>query len=187
MKELILASGSPRRKELLALCGRPFTVDAADIDETLKLHLGLEGAMKDLAYRKAYAVYTEHPDALILGADTIVVLDGNILGKPKNREDAMGMITALQGHTHKVMTAFCLLSGETEYREVCMAFVHFVPMTPAEVKKYVDTGEGMDKAGAYAIQGIGGRYIDRIEGDFYTIMGLPLAAVYRKLNEVYHD
>ena len=166
MKKFILASKSPRRKELLEKCGISFTCDPADINETVDLSLAKTEAIRLLAYRKAEEVFKRHREDIVIGSDTIVTIDDMILGKPKNREDAAGMLERLQGRTHMVITGLCILSDQRCYSDVSVAKVTFAKMDRKEIEKYVATGECDDKAGAYGIQGIGGRYVKRSEGDY---------------------
>ena len=178
---IILASQSPRRRELLEKCGVSFTCDPADIDETMDLSNHLNTEIQNLAYRKAEEVLKRHPEALVIGSDTIVVLNGEVLGKPKDEADATRMLKELQGNTHEVVTGLCFLSQKRKYTDVSISKVTFAPMSDEEIGEYISTGECMDKAGAYGIQGFGGKYIQKIEGDYYTIMGLPLNLVYEEL------
>ena len=184
MKKLILASKSPRRKELLEKCGIPFSVDAAEIDETLNPALPLSEAIMDLSVRKASAVLKRHPDAVVLGSDTIVVADGEILGKPKDREDAKRMLGELSDRTHQVITGFAFVSSEKVFRDVSVSDVTFSRLSEQEIEAYVSSGEADDKAGAYGIQGLAGKFITGISGDFYAIMGLPLSMVYQELKNI---
>jgi septum formation protein len=178
---VVLASQSPRRKELLEKCGVSSICDPADIDETMDLGRPLTEEIQNLAYRKAAEVLKRHPDDLIIGSDTIVVLNRKVLGKPQNMADAEKMLGELQGRTHEVMTGLCFLSEKRKYTDVSVSKVTFAPMSKEEIHAYASTGECLDKAGAYGIQGFGGRYISGIEGDYYTIMGLPLNLVYEEL------
>lgn len=184
MKKLILASQSPRRKELLEKCGIAFTCIPADIDETLNEENPLEEEIQNLSYRKAQAILEIHKDALILGSDTIVTIDGKILGKPKDDQEAFTMLQALQGRTHHVLTGLCLLSNKKKYTDFSVSAVTFAPMTSQEIQEYIATGECKDKAGSYGIQGFGGKYISKIDGDYYAIMGLPLHKVYEALKDI---
>ena len=187
MKPLILASQSPRRKELLEKCGHPFTVEAADLDETLNPDVTLEEAVKDLSYRKAKAVLALHPEAVVIGSDTIVVKDGRILGKPKDREEAREMLEALSGASHQVIIGLCILSTERQYRDVSVSDVTFSKLTEEEITDYLESGEADDKAGAYGIQGKAGNFITGIRGDYYAIMGLPVSMIYQELkNLIYY-
>ncbi len=185
MKQLILASQSPRRKELLEKCQVPFLVEAADIDETMNPALDLEEAIQDLSFRKASAVLKNHPDSVVLGSDTIVVIDRTVLGKPKDRPDAERMLRMLSGRTHQVITGFCLLSAKREYRNVSVSDVTFAVLSDEEISAYLASGEADDKAGAYGIQGMAGNYITQIRGDYYAIMGLPVSMIYAELKNLF--
>ena len=184
MKTMILASQSPRRKELLEKCGFPFITEPADIDETLDTTLSLQDAIQDLARRKAEHIFQNHKDAIVIGSDTIVTIDGEVLGKPKNDSDAFAMLKKLQGRSHDVITGIAILTSEETWTDVSVSHVTFDKMDDAEIRKYIATGECHDKAGAYAIQGYGGRYITHIDGDYYTIMGLPLNKAYAQLTKI---
>jgi septum formation protein len=177
---LILASRSPRRAELLRAAGIEFTVRTADIDETPREGESPEDYVVRLAHEKALAVRCG-ADEIILGADTTVVLYGQILGKPNDAEDAVRMLTSLEGRRHEVMTGICILRGEESFVDIATTAVWFGDMTPQEVADYVASEEPMDKAGAYAIQGLASRYIERIDGSYSNVVGLPLALVYRIL------
>lgn len=175
---IILASNSPRRRELLAQMGVDFSIDVPDIDE----HDAStpQDTVRALALQKARAVAARHAGerAVILSADT-VVFAGEILGKPRDREDARRMLTLLQGRWHEVYTGVCALhvpDGRHEVR-VERTRVLFVPMTGEQIDRYIDTGEPMDKAGAYAIQGRAGMFVERIEGSSSNVVGLPMATV----------
>ena len=183
MKELILASQSPRRRELLAKCTERFTVEAADIEETMDPQKPLPEEIQKLAKAKAAAVFAKHPEALVLGSDTIVVLDGEVLGKPRDTEDAVRMLKELSGRTHQVLTGVCLLGPGFCKTDVSVSHVTFAPMSEDEIRAYAETGDPLDKAGAYGIQGIAARYITGIEGDYYAIMGLPVHLVYELLKQ----
>ena len=175
---VILASASPRRREILTLAGVPFEVCAA-ADEDAPSGLSPEDRVKALARSKATQVAAKFPNKLVLGADTMVVLDGQMLGKPKSEAQAVDMLMRLQGREHQVMTGVWVIrtNGEGEIVKeegfTDIAHVKFFPMTEREAHDYVKTGECMDKAGAYAIQGYGMRNVEAIRGDFYTVMGLP--------------
>lgn len=184
MKQLILASKSPRRKELLEKCGVPFEIDAAEIDETLKSDCSLTDAIMDLSVRKAAAVLKRHPDAVILGSDTIVVIDNRVLGKPHDREEARRMLEELSGRTHQVITGLALVSSKKTHTDVSVSHVSFAQLSETEIFEYLFSGEADDKAGAYGIQGLAGRFITKIDGDFYAIMGLPLSMVYQELKNI---
>ncbi len=186
-KPLILASASPRRREILALAGVPFEVCPAT-DESAPLDLSPEERVQALARCKAKQVASAYPNRVVLGADTMVVLDEKMLGKPSTSEVAVEMLMSLQGREHHVMTGVSLLRADAdgnivkEFSFTDVASVKFYPMTRQEVEAYVATGEPMDKAGAYGIQGKGMRYVEGICGDFYTVMGLPAGRLLRFLN-----
>ncbi|NCB33055.1 MAG: septum formation inhibitor Maf [Erysipelotrichia bacterium] len=184
MKTLILASQSPRRRELLEKCGIPFEVCPADIDETINEKGYLPDEIRMLAERKARSVLEKNPTAAVIGSDTIVVIDNEILGKPKDKKDAVRMLKRLSGHTHQVITGICIMSSMREYSNVSISEVTFADLDDQEIEKYADTEEPMDKAGAYAVQGIASRYITRIHGDYYSIMGLPVSMVYEELKKL---
>lgn len=182
MQKVILASASPRRREILELAGVPFEVFPADGEKAPDGLPPREYALA-LAKSKAQAVAARFPDRVVLGADTVVVRDGTVLGKPKDENDAVEMLLSLQGRTHTVITAVFVCAPWHRDGFADETTVQFYPMTRAEAQAYVATGEPMDKAGSYAIQGYGMRFVKRIEGDFYTVMGLPGAATRRFLDE----
>lgn len=171
---IILASGSPRRAEMLRALGLLFDIEPAAVDE--RHHRG--EAPVDYARRvaadKAVANAAHHPDAFIIGADTVVVVESHVLGKPKDTGDARRMLRLLRDRTHEVITAVALRSGGRTEIEHCATKVTFRPMTASEVDWYVDTGEPMDKAGAYGIQGAASLFIDRIEGSWANVVGMPI-------------
>ncbi len=183
---LILASQSPRRKELLELAELNFITHSADVDETLDLNCDLKEELKKLALKKARASEAYHPGCIVLGADTTVILDNQILGKPKDAEDARRMLKDLSGRRHEVMTSCALCCGNHEMTWVNTALVEFYELDDAMIDWYIATREPLDKAGAYGIQGKGALLIKGIEGDFYTVMGLPIADTVRKL-EVFEE
>jgi septum formation protein len=189
---LVLASASPRRQELLRTAGIAFTVHPADIDETPLRDESPRDCAERLAREKALAVFQSHPQDYVLGADTIVVIEKQILGKPRDASDAMRMLRLLAGRTHAVITGVCVVgpvgSGQGSVGSKINAaseitLVTFCDLSEEEIRNYVATGETMDKAGAYAIQGIASRWIPRIEGDYSNVVGLPVALVYRMLRE----
>ncbi|SJZ36388.1 Maf family protein [Anaerorhabdus furcosa] len=182
---LILASQSPRRKELMEVIGLPFTIEVADIDETMDLNGDLVEEIKHLAYRKAKVIADKHDDTVVVGADTIVVYNNKVLGKPKNEEDAFAMLKLLSGNTHKVLTGVCIMDHEKVNKYCSISEVTFNNLSDEEIKKYIATKEPMDKAGAYGIQGFGGCFVSEIKGDYYTIMGLPLSLVYQELMKIF--
>jgi septum formation protein len=189
---LVLASASPRRQELLRNARIAFTVQPADINETPISGEDPRECAERLAREKALFVSRDHPETWVLGADTIVVVDGNILGKPRDAEDAVRMLRMLSGRTHAVVTGVCLV-GPAASRQLPAAsnvnttsettLVTMCGISDDEIREYVAGGEPMDKAGAYAIQGVASRWIPRIEGDYSSVVGLPVALVYRMLRE----
>jgi septum formation protein len=170
---LVLASRSPRRHQLLEMLGIPHHVMAADVQEIPLPRETPAAYAKRLARDKARAV----PGALVLGADTIVVLEDALLEKPIDTEDAVRILMHLQGKRHEVTTAICLIADGTTHEAADTTAVYFRPVTEAQVRAYVATGEPMDKAGAYGIQGYGAALVERIEGDFFSVMGLPVRLV----------
>jgi septum formation protein len=182
---LILASASPRRQELLRHAGIAFVVDPADIDETPLPEESPQSCAQRLAREKALAVHKRHCQDFVLGADTIVVIDGEILNKPLGAEDAARMLRMLSGRTHQVITGICIVSSGFEKTASEITRVTMCELSGDEICNYIATGEPMDKAGAYAIQGLASRWIPRIEGDYCNVVGLPVAMVYRILRELH--
>jgi len=183
MRVLILASASPRRSELLRNAGIGFEVYPAHIhEEPLTGEAPIDYAQR-LARDKATTVLARHPDAMVLGADTVVVVDAHLLEKPANAEDAVRMLRLLSGRTHQVITGVSLLADNFERTEAEVTQVAFVRMLEHEIAEYVASGEPMDKAGAYGIQGLASRWVERIDGDYFNVVGLPVRRVYRMLNE----
>lgn len=179
----ILASQSPRRKDLLKLLDIDFTIKASDICEDLKEGLTNEELVMDLAFQKAEAILENNTDSVVLGFDTLVILDGKPLGKPVDRKDGYNMLESLSGKKHRVLTGCAILSSSTKDVFFDYADVYFNQMSELEINEYLDTDEPFDKAGAYGIQGFGSRYINRIEGDYYSVMGVPLQKLYNKLRD----
>jgi septum formation protein len=181
---IILASASPRRRELLGQIGVDFTVITADIDETPQAGEEHIAYTLRLAEAKARAVLVQHPDAIVIGADTTVVVDGELLGKPRNAEDAARMLRLLSGRAHQVTTGIAVLTSDATHVAAETTDVYFSPMTDADITTYVATGDPMDKAGAYGIQGRAAEWIPRIEGDYNNVVGLPLARLASLLKRV---
>lgn len=178
--KLVLASRSPRRAELLAAAGIEFTVRAADIDETPRDGEEPRAYVLRLAEEKARAVEAGG-DETVLAADTTVVLGNEIMGKPADAADAARMLRALAGRRHEVITAICLRRGDRVVPDIASTSVWFTPLSEAEIADYVASGEPMDKAGAYGIQGLASKFIERIEGSYTNVVGLPVSLVYRCL------
>lgn len=187
---LVLASASPRRQEILRNAGIAFAVHPTDIPETPKPGEEARTFAERMAREKALAVFQQRPHDTVLGADTVVVVEGQILGKPSDRTDAARMLRLLSGRSHIVITGVCLLGSEkqkpgTGFQHVQSetTLVTMEALSDADIRSYVATDEPMDKAGAYAIQGIASRWISRIEGDYFNVVGLPMALVWRMLNQ----
>ena len=183
MKELILASGSPRRKELLSLYTTEFAVCVSDFDESAVTADTPAHLVEQLARGKCLAVAKEHPGAVVLGCDTVVDVNGEVFGKPHDVEDAKRMLRALSGMTHKVHTGVCVSDGTRTESFVDTCEVSFFPLSEEEIDRYTATEEPYDKAGAYAIQGRAALWLDAIRGDYYTIMGLPVSRTVRLLEQ----
>jgi septum formation protein len=181
---VVLASQSPRRRELLALVGIAHEVRPADVDETP--HPGERPAphAERLARTKASTIARVDRDALVIAADTIVVIDGDILGKPRDAGDAAAMLARLAGREHAVFTAVAVARGDRVASSVAQVTVQFRSLTHDEIAAYVATGEPMDKAGAYGIQGFGATIVERVDGDYFAVMGLPLVTTVRLAREL---
>jgi septum formation protein len=183
---VVLASASPRRHELLGMIGIAHEVDPADIDESVRAGESDTDYALRLATEKGVAVAARHPDALVIAADTVVVVDGRIFGKPVDGADACRMLRVLSGRTHVVHTAVAVVrdAGRRVESEVESTRVTFRALDDGEVAAYVATGEPMDKAGAYGIQGYGATIVERVEGDYFTVMGLALRQLVSLLERV---
>jgi septum formation protein len=182
----ILASGSPRRKQLLNQIGLEFTVIPSDVDEDFTLDLPPEAFTEHWAREKAKSVAKIHPDSLIVGADTIVVLDGNILGKPKDKKDSFNMLQSLSGKTHEVITGVSFISLEQELDHTFneRTFVSFNTLSDMDINSYIDIYNPLDKAGSYGIQDWFSVHIHRVEGCYYNVMGLPISSFYSYFKSV---
>ena len=178
---LILASQSPRRRELLQQVGLTFTVQPAHIDETRHPNEPPASYVQRLALEKAQAIHTLNPTATVLGADTTVVLNGEVLNKPANIAEAEQMLRALSNRTHQVHTGIAVVAPNHQRTHIETTNVTFAEIPEQELAHYLATGDSLDKAGAYGIQGYAARWIPRIEGDFFNVMGLPIAATIRLL------
>jgi septum formation protein len=171
---VILASASPRRRELLALVGIPHVVVPANIDESYRDGEEAAEHAERLAREKATAIVSKNPDAIVIAADTIVLIEGLVLGKPRDEADAERMLAMLSGQTHVVLTAVAVARGERMRSGVESVRVTFRPLTRARIRAYIATREPMDKAGSYGIQGYGATLVERIDGDYFAVMGLAL-------------
>ena len=175
---LVLASKSPRRQQILRDAGIPFVVRPAGVLETRRASESAVDYVRRLAEEKALAV-SLHPGEIVLGADTTVVIDEHVLEKPVDAADAMRMLRLLSGRTHEVITGICLRTAARKIVDVARTHVRLVALAPDEIEAYVASGEPADKAGGYAIQGLASKFIDRIEGDYFNVVGLPVSTVYR--------
>ncbi len=180
----ILASKSPRRKELLSLLDIDFKILSADIDETINPSLSVSDEVARLSYQKALAVTQLAPDdAVIISADTVVELDGRVMGKPKSQDDAFYMLKSLSGKSHNVLTAVTVLKGKKHLTKTVTTSVTFRNVTDDEILSYIKTGEPMDKAGAYGIQGRASKFVKKIDGDYFNVVGLPVCELCTMLKQ----
>ena len=185
MKRIILASASPRRKELLEKIGLKFEVESSDFVEELRSGLSSDELARALSLEKARVVASRHRNAVVIAADTFIVFRGKILGKPGTEAESRKMLTRLSGKPHSVITGFTILdtdSGKVLTKSV-ETIVHVKNLTREEIESYIKSGEPLDKAGAYAIQGLGSVIVERIEGDYFNVIGLPLSALAEGLKE----
>jgi septum formation protein len=191
LPRLILASGSPRRAEILTAVGWQFTKQVADVDESVKPDETPENYVQRLAREKAVAVAALHENALVLGADTTVVINDEIIGKPTDLNDARAMLKKLSGNRHEVLTGVALVKVSGQEFETRVAFertrVKFAAMNDAEIEFLVEKGEPLDKAGAYAVQAQAALFIEGIEGDYWNVVGLPVHLVYELMRKVDAD
>lgn len=181
MKQIILASGSPRRKELMKHLNLTYQIDIPQSEEVIDNSLPLKKRIEKLAYDKAHEIYLKNKDAIVIGADTVLEFEGDVLGKPHTKENAFKMLKRLQNKTHSVLTSVCIMSKDKTITFTSTSEVTFHPMSDDEITYYVNTLEPLDKAGAYTIQDKGAIYIKSIKGDFYAVMGLPISKVYQVL------
>ena len=179
MSRLILASRSPRRKELMQKFAAEFSCEPAVGEEIIPAGTPVTDTARVLSAQKAKEVYDRHKgeDVTVIGSDTVVVCDGKIYGKPKDEEDAKRMLRELSGKTHQVLTGVTILSGDFEESFTSATDVTFFPLSDAQIDAYVATGEPMDKAGAYGIQGLGALLVKKINGDYYTVVGFPVGEI----------
>ena len=183
MKKFIVASNSPRRRELLSLAGYRFEVIPSDADETLESGIDAGEAVKELSKRKALFVSKMNKGAVVLGCDTVVALGGKILGKPKNESEAFSMLKSLSGREHEVFTGVYITDGEKSEGFLSCTKVEFYPLSDETIRSYIATKEPMDKAGSYGIQGLGSVLVKKINGDYFTVMGLPVNECARVLSK----
>ena len=181
---IILASASPRRKEILEQAGVEFVVIPSAYDESTLEVTTIDEYSKKLSYYKAMDIYSKYPNDTIIASDTIVVINDKILGKPKDEQDAFEMLSLLSGNKHSVITSVCIMHQGKIDNFVSKNHVSFYKMSEKDINEYIATKEPMDKAGAYAIQGKAAKYIRSINGDYYTIVGLPIAKVIKSLKKL---
>ncbi|MFB6467985.1 Maf family protein [Cytobacillus sp. Hz8] len=181
MQTLILASSSPRRKELLENLQISFRVSSSDVDESYDPHLKPQEVVMELASRKAGHVAKQNPEAYVIGSDTVVVIDEEILGKPKDRDEAFQMLSRLSGNTHSVYTGVAIAKENEIHQFFEKTDVVFWELTDDEIDSYLNTGEPFDKAGAYGIQGFGSILVKGIVGDYFSVVGLPISRTVREL------
>lgn len=182
--KIILASASPRRQEILTQANILYELIPSRVEEVFNHNLSIEEAVMDLAYQKANWVYQNNQDALIIGADTIVVVDNEVLGKPKDYNDAYRMLKKLQNNHHYVITGVALITKDKVVKFYEKTQVFFNPMSKEEIDRYIEEENVYDKAGSYAIQGEAMRYIDHIEGDYYNVIGLPINHLLTELKKI---
>lgn len=180
---IILASQSPRRRELMGLFHIPFTTQVSDVDETMDFNNDPAQEVARISARKAYAANRQERD-VVIAADTIVVCDGQILGKPKDGNDAFRMLKMLSGRTHQVMTGMTVLYGDQVITHTEVTHISFCELSDEQIRTYIRTGEPMDKAGAYGIQGGAALFAHRIEGDYYNVVGLPVCRLGQILRQI---
>lgn len=185
MKKLILASGSPRRKELLEDFGYPFEVIPSNINEEINISKPITEEIEKLSFNKALSIFKEHKDSIVIGSDTVVVLENKIYGKPKDKDDAKRMLQNFRNKTHKVITSVSIISNEKSETFSSTTDVTFGNITNEEIDKYIDEENVLDKAGAYAIQGKAKKFIKSINGDYYTVVGLPVQMLNERLKKYY--
>jgi septum formation protein len=180
-KRFILASKSPRRHELLAFLIEDFSIESSDIEEIIDESLTNEEVVMDLALQKAQDISKNNKDAYVLGFDTLVILDGKPLGKPKDTDEAFEMLSALRGRTHRVLTGCAIVINDYKDTFYEFADVTFTDISDEEIHNYIETKEPMDKAGSYGIQKHGAKFVTKVNGDFYTVMGMPIHKLYERL------
>ncbi len=184
MRKIILASASPRRRELLTLADIKYSLCIKSVDETVPEGLTPEEGAEYTAEQKTLPVALANPDAIVIGADTIVVQGDEVFGKPADEENARRMLYRLSGKEHKVITGVCLTAGDVRVKFHETSTVRFYKLDRDEINRYIKSGEPMDKAGAYGIQGKGALLVESIEGDFYNVVGLPIARLARELRKL---
>ena len=183
MKNIILASKSPRRKEILSMLNFPFDVIVSVCDEEFDSLLSIEENIKNVAYQKALSVFKNHNNSIVIGADTVVYLDNEILLKPKDKDDARNMLKKLSGKSHYVISGLCVMNKDKVVKTFTKTVVTFKTMTNEEIEEYINTSEPYDKAGGYAVQGLASKFIKEINGDYFNVVGLSISTIYDILKE----
>lgn len=184
--KIILASKSPRRKEILETMGVQFEIDVADVDESVDACLSPVEAVCEISKRKAQKIAERHgDDEIVISADTVVVIDGKIIGKPKDKEDAFCILKNLSGRTHEVYSGFTVCGNGKTKTDFEVTKVHFKELLDEDIRRYVATGESMDKAGAYGIQQKGNLFVDYIHGDYYNVVGFPISKICVTIRELF--
>ncbi|WP_290771075.1 nucleoside triphosphate pyrophosphatase [Anaerofustis sp.] len=183
MKSIILASKSPRRKDILNMLDVKFEIEVSDVDENFDDKLSVYENLKNIASKKAEAVFCGNEDKIIISADTIVYLDNEVLLKPKNKEDARRILSKLSGRTHSVISGMCVMSNDKVVKECVETYVTFKKLTKEEIEDYISSDEPYDKAGGYAIQGVAGKFISGIKGDYFNVVGLSISVLYDILKD----
>ena len=183
MQNIILASKSPRRQELLKTICEDFKIEVSDVNEDEISADTPQNLAQNIATAKAQAVFSSNTNSVVIGCDTVVEIGGKVFGKPKNREDAVQTLKTLSGKTHSVHTGVSIISADKKVEFVSSTLVNFAALSDSEIEEYINTNEPFDKAGSYGIQGVGGKFVDSIDGCYYNVMGLPISAIYRKLKE----
>lgn len=184
--KIILASKSPRRKEILEVMGVDFEIDVADVDESVSDELSPVEAVCEISKRKAKKIAERHADdEIVISADTVVVIDGRIIGKPKDKQDAFNILKSLSGRTHEVYTGFTVCGKGVLKTDFEVTKVHFKNLCDEDIKRYIETGEPMDKAGAYGIQQKGNLFVEYIHGDYYNVVGFPISKICVTIKELF--
>ncbi|MEI5905671.1 Maf family protein [Bacillus spongiae] len=183
-KPLILASSSPRRKDLLNQLQLPFSIYTSNVEELIPDKFSPERAVVYLAAKKAKAISQQYPASVVIGADTMVVSEGIILGKPKSKDEAFSTLKSLSGKVHEVLTGVSVQENQIEKNFFEKTIVTFNELTDDEILRYIESGEPFDKAGSYGIQGLGAVFVKKIEGDYFSVVGLPISKLYRTLKEI---
>ena len=183
-KQLVLVSQSPQRYQLLQHVNPNFMMTLPIGEEVYHEHLSYTDQIESIAQQKAHSVFKQYPDCILIAADTVIVCDNTILGKPKDSDDAFKMLQRLSGRTHEVITGVCILSSLRKEVFSCTTKVTFHTMSDEEIRKYVETGEPMDRSGSYAIQGGASIFVEKIEGDINSVIGLPVSPIYSRLRDL---